>query len=217
MYGSKHLGSTFNLSVGAVPADAVAGAITGNRVSLEKCKRVGFIVIAAAGSTDILDLDLQQHTAASGGTSADLDIIDHVFYQSEATLDGDEAWSRTAQAAASEVTNIGAASEQQLVYLEVGAENLTDGYTHVSLNVPDAGANGTKYVAIVNVLLDLNVQRKPEELPAASSTPSRPARSPSTGACSPRTALTSTPSRQRQSWPSCRPSTTPAARRPLAA
>ncbi|MBH1939078.1 hypothetical protein I5Q34_33380, partial [Streptomyces sp. AV19] len=64
----------------------------------------------------------------------------------------------------SEITNVGSASAQQLVVVEVGSEQLSDGYEWVSLNVPDLGTNGSKYVAIVNLALDLNVQRKPTNL-----------------------------------------------------
>ncbi len=162
--GASALGRLFNVSAGAVPTDAVAGAITGNRVCLKDAGGVSFIVIAAAGSTDRLDLDLQEHNAASGGTSQDLDIITKAYYQTETTLDGDETWTEWSQSAASEVTDIGGASEQQLVVVEVRSEQLSDGFKWVSLNVPDLGTNGTKFVAILNVLHDLNVMRKPTNL-----------------------------------------------------
>ncbi len=162
--GAWALGHRFNVSTGAVPTDAVAGAITGNRVHLKDARACSFIVIAAAGSTDRLDLDLQEHNAASGGTSQDLDIITKAYYQTETTLDGDETWTEWSQSAASEITDIGGASEQQLVVVEVRAEQLSDGFEWVSLNVPDLGTNGTKFVAILNVLTGLEVMRKPTNL-----------------------------------------------------
>lgn len=162
--GARALGRVFNVSVGAVPADAVAAAITGSRVHLKDAQTCTFIVVASAGSTDILDVDLQEHNAATGGTSQDLDIITKYYYQSETTLDGDETWTEGSQSAASEITNIGAASEEQLVVIEVGAEQLSDNFEWVSLNVPDLGTNGTKYVTILNVVHDLAVQRKPTNL-----------------------------------------------------
>lgn len=163
--GARALGRLFNISVGAVPTDAVAAAITGNRVHLKDAAGVSFVVVCSAGSTDILDVDLQEHNAATGGTSQDLDIITKYYYQDEATLDGDETWTEGSQSAASEITNIGSASAQQLVVIEVGANQLSDGFEWVSLNVPDLGTNGTKYVAILNIVHDLNVQRKPQNLP----------------------------------------------------
>lgn len=162
--GASALGRLFNVSVGAVPTDAVGGAITGNRIHLKDCGGVSFVVVASAGSTDILDVDLQEHNAATGGTSQDLDIITKYYYQDETTLDGDETWTEGSQSAASEITNIGSASTQQLVVIEVRAEQLSDGFEWVSLNVPDLGTNGTKFVAILNVAHDLMVMRKPTNL-----------------------------------------------------
>jgi hypothetical protein len=162
--GASALGRLFNVSVGAVPTDAVAGAITGNRIHLKDCGGVSFIVVATGASTDVLDLDLQEHNAATGGTSQDLDIITKFYYQSEATLDGDETWTEGSQSAASEITNVGAASEETLVVVEVRSEQLSDGFEWVSLNVPDLGTNGTKHVAILNVAHDLMVMRKPTNL-----------------------------------------------------
>ena len=162
--GASALGRLFNVSVGAVPTDAVGGAITGNRVHLKDAGGVSFIVVASAGSTDILDVDLQEHNAATGGTSQDLDIITKYYYQDETTLDGDETWTEGSQSAASEITNIGSASAQQLVVIEVRSEQLSDGFEWVSLNVPDLGTNGTKYVAVLNVVHDLMVMRKPTNL-----------------------------------------------------
>ena len=160
----RALGRLFNISVGAVPADAVNAAITGNRIHMKDCGGVTFAVVASAGSTDILDLDLNEHTAATGGVSQDLDIITTYFYQSETTLDGDETWTLATQSAGSEITNVGAASTEQLVVVEVGAEQLSDGFEWVSLNVPDLGSNGTKYVAVLNIAHDLKIQRRPDLL-----------------------------------------------------
>ncbi|MCI0687232.1 MAG: hypothetical protein L0Y54_08355 [Sporichthyaceae bacterium] len=153
------LGRLFDIVAGAVPTDAVAGAITGNRVHLNNCGGVTIVVIAAAGSTDILDVDLRQHTAATGGSSADLDVITEYWLKDEATLDGDETWTRVTQTAASEITDAGSASAQQIVVIEVEASSLADGFEWVSLDVPDLGTNGTKFVAVLYLLRDLAVQR----------------------------------------------------------
>lgn len=158
------LGRLFDISVGAVPTDAVAAAITGNRVHLKNASGVTIVVVTTGASTDITDVDLQQHTAASGGTTQDLDVITRYHYKSEATLDGDETWTKGTQTAASEVTNVGAASEQLLLVIEVEASQLSDGYEWVSLDIPDLGTNGTRHCAILYLLRDLNVQRAPVNL-----------------------------------------------------
>lgn len=160
------LGRLFDVSIGAVPTDAVAGAITGKRVSLRDAGGVTIVVVTTGASTDITDVDLQQHTAASGGTTADLDVITRYYYKSEATLDGDETWTKGTQAAASEITNVGAASEELLLVIEVDATQLSDGYKYVSLDIPDLGTNGTRHCAILYFLRDLKVQRAPANLAA---------------------------------------------------
>lgn len=160
------LGRLFDVSIGAVPTDAVAGAITGKRVSLKNAGGCTILVVTTGASTDITDVDLQQHTASSGGTTADLDIIDYYFYKSEATLDGDETWTKATQTAASEITNVGAASEELLLAIEVDADQLTDGYSYISLDIPDLGTNGTRHCAILYLLRDLKVKRTPANLAA---------------------------------------------------
>lgn len=158
------LGRVFDVVAGSVPADAVAAAITGNRVHLKNCSGVTIVVITTGGSTDITDVDLQQHTVATGGTPADLDVITEYWYKTETTLDGDETWTRGTQSAASEITNVGAASQELLLVIEVEASQLSDGYEWVSLDIPDLGTNGTRYCAILYLLRDLAVQRAPASL-----------------------------------------------------
>lgn len=160
------LGRLFDISIGCVPTDAVAGAITGKRVSLRNAGGCTIVVVTTGASTDITDVDLQQHTASSGGTTADLDVITYYYYKSEATLDGDETWTRATQTAASEITNVGAASEELLLVIEVDARQLSDGYDYISLDIPDLGTNGTRHCAILYLLRDLYVQRTPANLVA---------------------------------------------------
>lgn len=158
------LGRLFDVAVGAVPTDAVAGAITGNRVHLKNAGGCTILVVTTGASTDITDVDLRQHTAASGGTSADLDIITTYYYKSETTLDADETWTRGTQSAASEITNVGAASEELLLAIEVDAAQLSDGYEWISLDIPDLGTNGTRHCAVLYLLRDLVRQRRPDAL-----------------------------------------------------
>lgn len=164
--GMNGLGAAFNIGSVTVPTDAVAGAITGPRISMKDAACCSFVVVTTGGSTDITDVDLQEHTASTGGTTQDLDIITTYYYKTEATLDGDEIWTKGTQSAASEITNVGGASEELLLVVEVRPEQLSDGYDYVSLNVPDLGTNGTRFVAIVPILTGLKVQRAPESLAA---------------------------------------------------
>jgi len=161
------LGRLFDLSTGAVPVDLAAAAVTGKRVHLRNCGGVTIVVFKGAGTAaEDPTFDLQEHNASTGGTSQDLDIIDHFYLKQEATLDGDETWTRVAQTAASEVTGNGTSAEEQAIYVfEVDATKLSDGFEWVSLNVADVGA-GAQLGAILYILRDLHVQRAPANLAA---------------------------------------------------
>lgn len=159
------LGNKIDVALGCVPTDVVAGAITGKRVHLMNYASVTVVIVAAAGSTDIADIDLQQHTAATAGTSADLDITLAYYLKEATTLAGTEQWTKVTQAVASETTDIGAASKQQLAVFEVDAAQLSDGYEWFSVDLPDAGSNGTKFLAVLYILHGLRYGRAPELLP----------------------------------------------------
>jgi hypothetical protein len=158
------LGRLFDVATAFVPTDAVAGAITGKRVHLKNCGGCTIIVQTTGASTDITDVDLQQHTAATSGVTADLDVITRYYYKSETTLDADEVWTKGTQAAASEITNVGAASEELLLVIEVDSTQLSDGYEWISLDIPDLGTNGTRHCSGLYILRDLVVQRAPAAL-----------------------------------------------------
>jgi hypothetical protein len=166
------LGRLFDISAGIISTAVNNSAdVTGNRVSLRNAGGCTIVVIAEAGTAgDDLDLDLKQHTASTSGTSADLDIVDEYWYKSETTLDGDEDWTRVTQTAASEITDAtgGAgtsAEEQQIVVIEVDATQLSDGYSYISLNATNAGANNDKLATVLYLLRDLREQRTPANLP----------------------------------------------------
>jgi hypothetical protein len=161
------LGSLFDIAINHVPTDIVAGAVTGKRVHLRNYAAATLVVVCGSGSTDIGDLDLQQHTVSSGGSPLDLDIITHYYLKDATTLDNSTAWTKTTQSAASEVTDAGSASKQQIIVVEVNADALSDGYQWVSCDMPDAGSNGTKYACGIWILTGLRYPRNPVNLPAS--------------------------------------------------
>lgn len=163
----RALGHLFDVAVGMAPRDLSAAANTGLRIDMRKALVCTFVVLAGAGTAgDDLLLDLQEHTASSGGTSQDLDIITEYFKQSETTLDGDEVWTRITQAAASETADATGttAEEQNLFVVEVRHDQLSDGFKWLSLNIPDLGAAGTKFGGVIAILSGLRQQGKPERL-----------------------------------------------------
>jgi len=167
--GIRGLGRAFDIGSVIVPvADLAAGANTGHRIHLKNYDGVAFVVYMAAVSagTDTFVPDVQQANAATGGTIQDLDVVTTRYEKTEATLDGDETWTKVTQAAASEVSLTGAtyAALQVLIVVEVLAAQLADGFEWVSLDIPDPGVGGTRPGCVLAVLFNLNVQRAPENL-----------------------------------------------------
>jgi hypothetical protein len=140
------LGETYDLSTGLSPVNLATAANTGKRLSMQKVTSVDIVVIKGAGTAaEDPVLTLKQHTAASGGTTTDLAVITQYWLKNEATLDGDETWSLITQAAAATITDPGgagtSAESEQLVVINVRADQMTSGNSHISLDVADTGTN----------------------------------------------------------------------------
>ncbi len=161
------LGRYFDVGIGASPQLFTGSGITGKNCSLQNCEGVTVIVIKNAnGTTDDFAIDLQE-VNGFGGTPRDLDIITDYYVKSETALDNDEAWVKTTQAAASEITAIaGTAEVEMIVAFEVRADQLSDGYTHIAVNVPDFGNTDTEYGAVLYIPWGLKSQRTPTNLPS---------------------------------------------------
>lgn len=173
---SAALGRLFDVGLGWAPVDLdTANGATGKRLALSRYRAVTVLVNigAAASGTDDLVLDLQQHTAYTGGTTADLDsaavststgcTVWHI--KSETALDNDEPWVEVTQAEASEITLAGAtyAAVQKTIAIEVRAAQLGDGYSHFSINA----AVTTSAVQLASCLYlphGLRYKRKPASL-----------------------------------------------------
>lgn len=175
MAGMEGLGRLFNVGNAVQPVDInTSDAATGLRISMANATGVTILAITNAGGADDITFDVQQHTAYTSGTSADLDAtavatstgIDHYYIKAETTNDNDEAWVKVTQTAASEVVVSGATygAMQKLVAIYVSADQLGDGYTHMSVNV--ACTTGTaQLMAVLYIVHDLHVQRTPVNLP----------------------------------------------------
>lgn len=159
------LGKLFDIGTGAIIQTFNGSGITGKNCSMANCEGVGVLVVKMAnGTTDDLAIDLQE-VNGSGGTPRDLNIITQYAVKSETTLDNDEAWVVTTQSAASEITAIaGTAELEVMLYFEVLAEQLSEGYTHIAVNVPDLGNTDTEQGCVIYIPFGLNVQRSPANL-----------------------------------------------------
>lgn len=159
----RALGRLFDVGLCFAPVDTQSGAITGKRISLKNAASITFLVIKAAGTAnDDPAFTLKQYTAYTGGTTANLAAITAVYTKQETALDNDEPWVETTQAAAATYTGDGTSAESQmLIVFSVDATQLSDGYTHVGLDLADTGSAGAQLAAAAYILHDLAVQRKP--------------------------------------------------------
>ena len=160
----KGLGNEFDVLCGFTPVDLGTAGATGARVHMENYGRITWCGYLATGTAaEAPTFTLKEHTAATAGTSAALAVITEYFQKEEATLDGDETWTRVTQTAASTVTDADwDDANEVLVAFSVDADQLSDGYGWVSVDVADPG---TAHVGCVfGVASDLRVQRAPQNL-----------------------------------------------------
>lgn len=163
------LGRLFDVGVGWVTTDMdTNNGETGKRISLKGATNCTILLLKGAGTAGAdPTVTLKQHTASTGGTTADLAVIDHYYLKAEAALDNDESWVKFTQTAAATVVDPGGATtsaeEQQLLAIEVRADQLSDGYTHISLNFAVTAAN-PQLAGWIYILHGLAAQRTPASL-----------------------------------------------------
>lgn len=175
MGAQRALGRLFDVGTAFAPVDLTTAGATGKRLSMAVGTGVTFLAyLAAAGSgTEDVVFTFQQHTAYTGGTSSNLATatvatssgITNWWIKAEAALDNDEAWVENSQADGATVTVPGAtySTQQAIVAVYVSADQLGDGYTHVSVNVGDPGSV-SRLGAALYIVHDLAAQRKPTNL-----------------------------------------------------
>jgi hypothetical protein len=160
------LGRLYDIGLALAPVDLATAGATGKRISLQDCSGVDIVMIYGAGTAgDNPVPSLQQHTAASGGTTSNLSTMTTIFRKSETLLDNDEPWAETTQAAAAIMTAVTGEDVKQKIYVvHVSAASLADGYTHISVNQADL-SNNAQLAAMIYLKVDLQVQRRPTRLP----------------------------------------------------
>jgi hypothetical protein len=169
----RALGDIVDFSPAFAPVDIdTANGWTGLRVSVAGCAAISFVFFGKAGGAEDLVIDWQQHTAYTGGNSADLDStgvstsrgLTEYYIKAETALDGDEPWVRVTQAEASELTVVGATygAMQKIVVSTVDTSQLGTGYTHVS--VTGAITTGTAQISAgLYVFHGLRYRRRPDK------------------------------------------------------
>lgn len=164
--GTSNLGLGADFDVGSQigPVDLATGANTGHRIHLMNYGAVTFVGYLATGTAAENPIfTLREHNANTAGTSQDLAVVDEYWQKEEASLDGDETWTRVAQTAAAAVTDVvWDDANQVLVAFKVRAEQLTDAFEWVSV---DIASLSTAHIGVVFAIMhDLKVQRSPQNL-----------------------------------------------------
>lgn len=163
------LGYTWDAGEGVPPQDFHTGANTSKRLMLRNGQCGAFLVhmAAAASGTDDLVFTLNEHTAATSGTTTALAAITTAWVKSATTLAGTETWTKITQAAASTLTLAGAtyATKQLLLVVQINKTDMDAGYDYLSLSCA-ATAAVSRIGSITNLLTDLSVRRDPANLAA---------------------------------------------------
>ena len=176
MVSQSGLGRLFDIGTGFATVDLNTAGATGKRFSMAVGTGITFVfgmAVAGAGSDDNV-ITFKQHTAYTSGTSNNLATatvststgITRYWVKAETALDNDEGWTEVTQADGAVITLAGStyASQQVLLAVYVAADQLGDGYTHVSADFADPGSGGSRLGFCVGLVHDLASQRKPANL-----------------------------------------------------
>ena len=159
------LGRLFDIGSAFSPVDFnTSDAATGHRIHMRNYETVACVLFKGAGTAGADPvITIREHTAATGGTSADLAVVDEFFYKEETALDGDETWTRVAQTEAATATVATWAENEGIVVVEVEAASLSAGFEWVSFNIAATVANA-QLVAGLYIMHGLKIQRRPDLL-----------------------------------------------------
>lgn len=159
----RGLGRIFDIGSAFTPVDFnTSDAATGHRVHMRNYDSIAFVLFKGAGTAGADPVvTVQEHTAASSGTSATLAVISEFYSKTETTLDGDEVWAKTTQAVAG-TANMGltTAEEEGIHVIEFEAAQLSAGYEWISCNIAATVANA-QLVSGLYILSGLKIQREP--------------------------------------------------------
>ena len=160
------LGRLYDIGIALAPVDLGTAGMVGKRISMQDCSGIDIVIVYAAGTDgDDPVPSLQQHTASSGGTTADLATIATIYRKSETLLDNDESWVKTTQTAAALKTAVADTAQKQNIYvIHVDAADLNADSTHISVNEADL-SNNAHLAAAIYLKVGLKAQRTPANLP----------------------------------------------------
>jgi hypothetical protein len=135
---NKKLAEDYGIKAAFEPVDLNAAAITGARIGLAQGYKVAVIVGFGDSVGATVQITLRQHTAASAGTSADLSVA-NVYYKKVGAA---TSFTKVEPSVAAAQYDLSAdlAAEPGLVVLEIDGPQLSEGFTHFSIDLADSGA-----------------------------------------------------------------------------
>lgn len=162
------LGTDFDLSIGAAPADFHSAGFTGKRVYMSQVDSVDIVVIKGAGTAgDDPTFTLQAAAAASGGSPSSLAIISSYSLKDATALAGTEKWTTKTQSAAATIVDPGgagtSAEHQQLCVIHVRGEDMPVGKPYLGLNI---ASTANAQIAAVLYIVRPQTKEAPADLPA---------------------------------------------------
>jgi hypothetical protein len=127
----------------SAPVDLNAAAITGARISMKECKHLAIVLSFGASTGATVEATLKQHTAASGGTTANLLVKANYYHKVGAATSFTKVEARpdASLPALLDLTTL-LAADGGIVVIEVLDEHLdtNNGYDYVSVDLADSGA-----------------------------------------------------------------------------
>lgn len=129
-----------NIKQVGVPVDMNTAAITGARIKMSKGDRLAIILSMSDSTAAVVTFDLDQHTAASGGTSKALSVANPYFHK-KAALTSFTKVEPTSAADTYDVSSIFSDDEGVVVFEVLGEDlDVNGGFAYVSVNALDSTA-----------------------------------------------------------------------------
>lgn len=161
----RGLGFRFDIASAFTPVDFnTSDAATGHRVHMRNYESICCVLFKGAGTAGADPvITVQEHNAATAGTSQTLAVIDEYYYKAETVLDGDEAWTRATQAAAGTASVDTWAEVELLAAVEIEAPSMSAGFEWISFNIAATVANA-QLVSGLYIMSGLKIARRADLL-----------------------------------------------------
>ncbi len=137
---NKYLMEQQNIKVAFAPVDLNTAAVTGARVGMAKADRVAVAIQMGTSTAAVVDISFQQHTAASGGTSKALSIV-NAYYHKAGVATSFTKVQPSAAASSFDISSVFAADGGVVVFEILGDQlDVDGGFAFISVDVADSTA-----------------------------------------------------------------------------